>query len=130
MTGFLRAANTILYCRHWEKTVRFYRDGLDLPIDFAADWFVEFRLTETARLSIAAAARTTVQSAGGAGITITLEVEDIDAAREQARQRGLEPTPIRKHPWNARLFHLRDPEGHRIEFWQAIMPGKQQDHRV
>ena len=32
---------------------------------------------------------------------------------------GLEPTRIQEHPWDARVFHLFDPEGHRIEIWQS-----------
>jgi catechol 2,3-dioxygenase-like lactoylglutathione lyase family enzyme len=49
----LKTANTILYCKEWEKTVRFYRDRLHLTVIFSTDWFVEFSLTEHSRLSIA-----------------------------------------------------------------------------
>ena len=52
-------ANTILYCEKWPETVAFYQTGLQLPVTVSKDWFVEFRLTETARLSIADASRTT-----------------------------------------------------------------------
>ena len=46
-------ANTILYCQAWAATVAFYRDHLGLPMTHTSDWFVEFALTTTARLSIA-----------------------------------------------------------------------------
>jgi catechol 2,3-dioxygenase-like lactoylglutathione lyase family enzyme len=115
----LKTANTILYCRHWEKTVPFYRDRLRLPVHFANDWFVEFSLTDTSRLSIADERRASVKSVGGRGITLAFEVQDIRTAHRWAESSGLAPTALRRHPWNAQVFYLRDPEGHRIEFWQA-----------
>ena len=53
----LDRANTILYCRRWEATVAFYRDPLRLPVTHHTDWFVEFRLTDGAYLSVADASR-------------------------------------------------------------------------
>lgn len=117
----LITANTILYCREWQATVRFYRDKLRLPILFSADWFVEFRLTATARLSIANEDHASLKSCGNAGITVALQVEDIDSARVSALTMGLEPTAIEDHPWNARVFYIFDPEGHRIEMWQSLV---------
>lgn len=114
----LNTANTILYCRRWEETVRFYRDGLGLPVGFATDWFVEFRLAADCRLSIADDASTAVKSSGGAGITLSFQVEDIRAEHKHAEGAGLEPTAIREHPWQAETFCIFDPEGHRIEIWQ------------
>jgi catechol 2,3-dioxygenase-like lactoylglutathione lyase family enzyme len=115
----LKTANTILYCRNWRATVDFYQNRLGLPVNFANDWFVEFSLTDAARLSIADQRRASVKSAGGQGITLALEVEDIRTAHRWAESTGLAPTPLRRHPWNAEVFYLSDPEGHRIEFWQA-----------
>jgi uncharacterized glyoxalase superfamily protein PhnB len=99
--------------------VDFYQNRLGLPVNFASEWFVEFSLTGTARLSIADEGRASVKSAGGQGITLALEVEDIRAAHRWAESTGLAPTALRRHPWDAEVFYLRDPEGHRIEFWQA-----------
>lgn len=115
-------SNTILYCRQWPATVAFYRDRLRLPVNFAADWFVEFSLNANSRLSVADERRAAIKSCGGGGITIGLEVDDIQAVHEDTRRAGLDPTAIRRHPWNARVFHLFDPEGHRIEVWQACPP--------
>jgi catechol 2,3-dioxygenase-like lactoylglutathione lyase family enzyme len=110
-------ANTILYCAAWNATVAFYRDTLGLPITFASDWFVEFAITDTARLSVADASRATLKSSGGAGITLTFEVANADALWAEFKDAGCEPTPCRTHAWGARTFYLRDPEGHRLEFW-------------
>jgi uncharacterized glyoxalase superfamily protein PhnB len=79
---------------------------------------VEFRLTENSRLSIADEKRSSIKSCGGEGVTLALEVEDIERMKGDMDTIGLKPTVIEKHPWDARVFHLFDPEGHRIEIWQ------------
>lgn len=112
-----RTANTILYCKAWEETVAFYRDRLGLPVTFTSSWFVEFEVTPGARLSIADERRASVKSSGGAGITLTFEVEDARAVWETFRQAGLEPGPLKRHAWGAWVFYLRDPEGTRLEVW-------------
>lgn len=114
----LITTNTILYCSKWEKTVAFYRDRLQLPVLFTTDWFVELGLNAMSRLSIADEKRSTIKSCGGEGITIGLQVDDIEAAMEHAEEVGMKPTALRKHPWGARVFYVFDPEGHRVEFWQ------------
>lgn len=114
-----RAANTILYCQRWQETVEFYRDHLGLPITFASDWFIEFALTDTARLSVADERRATIKSSHGAGITLTFEVDDADALWGEFNQAGLAPTQCRTHAWGARTFYLRDPEGNRLEIWSS-----------
>ncbi|MBU3950342.1 MAG: VOC family protein [Proteobacteria bacterium] len=114
------STNIILYCKEWEQTVRFYKDRLLLPVNFSTDWFVEFILTASSRLSIANEKRSSIKSCAVKGITLALEVEDIEAVREDMVITGLEPTAIREHSWAARVFYLFDPEGHRIEIWQKI----------
>jgi hypothetical protein len=37
-----------------------------------------------------------------------------------AQREHMRPTPIQRHQWNALLFHVFDPEGHRIELWQPL----------
>jgi len=120
MRANLISTNMILYCTRWEETVRFYRDDLNLPVLFAADWFVEFELGAVSRLSIADESRASVKSCGGRGVTLALEVGDIGAVRTDTQRLGLKPTAIKKHPWNASVFYLFDPEGHRIEIWQLL----------
>ena len=112
------SANTILYCRHWHRTVEFYRVQLALPVLFANDWFVEFRLTDTARLSVADQSRARIKSSGGQGITLALQVEAIETVRQALQRQGVEPGPVEHHPWGARVCYLCDPEGHRIELWE------------
>jgi len=119
----IKTANTIFYCRKWEETVRFYRDHLNLTVNFSSDWFVEFCLSPSCRLSIADEKRASIKSCNGKGITLSFEVENIDNAWEFAEKAGLKPTTIKKHSWEARIFYLFDPEEHRIEFWQSANKG-------
>jgi catechol 2,3-dioxygenase-like lactoylglutathione lyase family enzyme len=110
-------ANTILYCREWHATVAFYRDRLRLPVTFDSDWFVEFVVAPDARLSIADERRASIKSSGGAGITLTFQVEDARAVWDLFQAAGLAPGPLKQHAWGALVFYLRDPEGHRLEVW-------------
>jgi catechol 2,3-dioxygenase-like lactoylglutathione lyase family enzyme len=112
----IKAANTILYCRNWKETVRFYRDILGLEMLFSNDWFVEFSLNNHARLSIADETRATVKSSQGKGITISLQVEHLQKIFPYLEEKGYEPSPI-KEIWGNKQFFVFDPEGNRIEFW-------------
>lgn len=114
-----KITNTILYCENWDQTVSFYRDRLGLPVNFANEWFVEFCLTDNSRLSIADERRASIKSGGGMGITLALEPDAIETVWADLTEFNLEQTEIKVHPWGARVFYLYDPEGHRIEIWQA-----------
>ena len=113
----VRTVNTILYCRKWIETVAFYKVKLKLPIATSLEWFVEFKMNETSRLSIANAARTSIDSSDGKGVTITMEVDDIEMTHSYLKEAGLNPTPVRNHAWGARVIYIYDPEGNRLEFW-------------
>lgn len=113
----IERSNVILYCQHWRATVSFYRQQVGLPVAFENDWFVEFTLNSNAFLSIADSKRTTIDHVEGQGITLTWRVQDIRAAHEELKRRGVDTTPIRQK-WVALVFYFHDPEGHRIEVWQ------------
>lgn len=117
----LDRANTILYCRRWDATVAFYRDALRLPVTHSTDWFVEFRLTDGAYLSVADASRATIADVEGQGITLSWRVADVSAARRRLVDRGLAPSDERT-VWGATACYLVDPEGHRIELWTDDSP--------
>ena len=112
----IRRINTILYCQDWENSVKFYRDVLKLNVNHETQWLVEFQLIDNSFLSIANVAFTSIQSAKGAGITLSIQVENVDIAHRRLRDAGIEPGPI-KSVWGARAFYIFDPEGHRIELW-------------
>jgi len=111
----IRTANTILYCTRWKETVEFYRTVLKLPVCFSNEWFVEFMLNDSSRLSVADDSRASVKSGGGRGITVSLHVDDLEAVHGHLREAGRNPSPI---TWGSPAFTVLDPEGHRLEFWE------------
>ena len=112
----IKAANTILYCKKWRETVAFYQDRLKLLAISSNDWFVEFKLNEMSRLSVADETRTSIKSGDGKGITISLQVSDIEQTRAELLEAGIATTPI-KEVRGSKAIHVRDPEGNRLEFW-------------
>jgi predicted enzyme related to lactoylglutathione lyase len=112
----IQTVNIILYCKKWNETVAFYRDQLKLPTLSSTDWFVEFELNEYTRLSVADEARATVKSAEGRGITISLQVANLEEVRLKLMEAGLGLTPI-KEIWGSQTSYLHDPEGNRLELW-------------
>jgi hypothetical protein len=117
----IKTTNTILYCKKWQETVIFYKNLLILPVTFSNDWFVEFKLNETSCLSIANEDKALINSSGGEGITITMEVDDIINIHLFLIEASTNPTPIKNHSWGAKVFNLYDPEGNRLEFWQKVI---------
>lgn len=117
----IERATIILPCRHWLPTVRFYRDGLGLPVLAEDAWYVEFRITSEASLSVTDAAKATVDHIGGQGITLRWRVPDLAEVRKQLVHRSLQPSGIRT-VMNAAVFYVTDPEGHRIEMWSKDHP--------
>lgn len=111
------AVNFILYCQDWSETVSFYRDRLGLSQTFANSWFVEFRLGASVFVSVADAGRATVGAVGGQGVTLSLEVADLEKTRLGLVGREVEAGPVMNR-FGASVFDVRDPEGNRIEFWE------------
>jgi uncharacterized glyoxalase superfamily protein PhnB len=93
----IKAANTILYCEKWLETVDIYRNVL----------------TERCH-----EARTSIDSNQRKGITISLQVADIDRTRIELIEVGITPTPI-KEVWGSKAMYIHDPEGNRLEFWMG-----------
>ena len=112
----IKRINTILYCQNWDDTVKFYRDVLKLIVNHKAQWLIEFQVIDNTFLSIANAASTSIQSSKGFGITLSFQVENVDAVQRQLSETGIETGPI-KSIWGARAFYIFDPEGHRVELW-------------
>ena len=115
----IKTSNIILYCKKWKDTVAFYKKVLKLQVNFSNEWFVEFNLNDTARLSVANENKSSIKSSGGKGITISLKVDDIKTMYSDMVESGINPSPI-KNLWESRLFYINDPEGNRIEFWNHL----------
>ena len=114
----IKSTNTVLYCKNWQETVEFYRTGLKLLVISSNEWFVEFKLNEMSRISVANEARTSIDSSGGKGITVSLQVADIEQTQTELMEAGITSTPI-KEIWGAKAIYVHDPEGNRLEFWSG-----------
>jgi uncharacterized glyoxalase superfamily protein PhnB len=91
---------------------------LKLLVLASNDWFVEFKLNEAARLSVANEARASIKSGDGRGVTISLQIADVEQMQVDLSSAGITSTPI-KEVWGARAIYVRDPEGNRLEFWEG-----------
>lgn len=114
----VRRANTILYTDRWLETVAFYRDALALPITFANDWFVEFDLGQGAFVSVADSRRSSIAAGVGDGLTLSLEVADVDEVRSGLARAGVTVGDVGTR-WGAAVLDVFDPAGNRIEFWSS-----------
>ncbi len=114
----IKSTNTILYCKKWQETVAFYRDGIKLLALSANDWFVEFKLNEMSRLSVANETRASVKSGSGKGLTLSLQVNDVEQTRLELLEAGIHSTGV-KEVWGSKAIYVHDPEGNRLEFWEG-----------
>ncbi len=112
-----RRVNTLLYVQRFAECVAFYRDRLGLPEVFANAWFVEFGVNPGACVSVVEKRSTRMRDKPFVAQTLTFEVIDVDAAHAVLAERGIEPGPVKRHGFGARVFYVRDPEGNRLEFW-------------
>lgn len=59
-----------------------------------------------------------MQSAGHGSITIGFEVQDVDREYERLKALGVEFVKLpATHPWGARSFWFRDPDGNIVDFF-------------
>jgi catechol-2,3-dioxygenase len=109
-------SNTILYSDRWVEMVAFYRENLGLAVEFENDWFVEFSVAPGAFVSVADAGRATVAPGHGAGVTLSLQVDDIHQVHSDLIRSGVEVGGVGRR-WGADVLYLHDPSGNRVEFW-------------
>ena len=114
----IKSVNTILYCENWGEMVMFYKATLSFPVSFENDWFIEFKLAGESYVSLADARHTSTPYGHRKGVTLSIEVEDINKTLTYLKDAGLNPSPI-KVIWGAKATEVHDPQGNRIEFWQG-----------
>ncbi len=115
------------YVSNLNKTLKFYQDlgftkvsSDDKTAALRLNWFIldfvsskkeekkEFKKEANAKIK-------------GAGLYITIGVEDVDAIYKEVIRKGYKPSSEpRDWPWGAREFALRDPDGYKLIFSQKI----------
>lgn len=130
-----------LFVRDLATCAAFYRDAIGLDVQMSdADSFIFkigdvyfFVMTTAGASDLISEGKVEVNLAGGPRGLLAVEVEDVDAAYEAFRAKGvtfLRP-PI-DQPWGLRTAHFVDPEGnpweihHDIEVKPEAKPGQPQ----
>lgn len=115
--------------KDYDASVKFYRDGLGLPIDH--DW--DYGGSDKGTVFIAGGGMVELlgMALGSAyvqpqGMSLLLQVEDADRFFEQVRSRGLtivqEPTSF---PWGHRIVRVMDPDGVIVSLFSPVKAGQQ-----
>jgi uncharacterized glyoxalase superfamily protein PhnB len=87
--------------------------GLDRQ-EMGLDWVTRYVAPSGASLQVL-----THDAGGPVAPVISVAVEDVDAAHEEAVRRGLEIVhPLTTESWGVRRFFVRDPDGHVLNILQ------------
>jgi catechol 2,3-dioxygenase-like lactoylglutathione lyase family enzyme len=108
----------------------FYRELLGLEVVFENDWYVGLIHpgNPSVQLGFVAADHDSVPAAYRApaqGVLVTVEVDDVDAIRERARDLGLPiELELRDEDWGQRHFIAADPNGLLVDVVRVIPPSE------
>ena len=111
-----------LWAVNFDEMVAFYRDQLELPVEFGDENFIQFATQGTKlyihRLGTAPTLREHT-------VEIHFDVPDVDAAYAALVRRGVEfEDPPANRPWGARMAAFRDPEGFAVEIVGPLDPNE------
>ena len=115
---------TIPYITLWavkfEHMVAFYRDQLQLPVEYGDENFFQFA-TQGTKLYIHRLG--SAPNLRDHAIEIHFDVPDVDTAYAKLQQRGVVfEDPPANRPWGARMAAFRDPEGFALEIVGPLNP--------
>lgn len=119
MTKTLRVESfhTVLFCLKWDACVAFYRDVLGFEVVDEKPGFMEFEVTADSRIGLIRATGNKSLAGNASQPVLSFRVENAELTHRTLSARGASATAMRKHPWGAYLFELRDPDERRLEFW-------------
>lgn len=109
--------HTVLYCRNWDACVSFYRDILEFEEADTQPGFVEVRVAPGSRIGLIRRSGDQDAQNRDPAVLLSFRVSDVDTVHAILSARWKEVSGVKPHPWGARLFELRDPDGRRLEFW-------------
>jgi catechol 2,3-dioxygenase-like lactoylglutathione lyase family enzyme len=116
----------------FDVSFRFYRDVLRLRAAMGAEGegYAEFVTGDDASAIALLDRQQMAAAVGDLGDTtarsdrfnLCLNVENVDAAAKQLRQRGVQfvTEPTDRPDWMGRTAHFRDPDGNLIELYQLL----------
>ena len=102
-----------LWSTKFAATVSFYKDTLDLPVEFEDENFAQFN-TSGAKLYIHRNHET--RSLRDNTVEIHFQVADVDQTHNELAERGVAFEHLPQNmPWGSRMAAFRDPEGYTVE---------------
>jgi catechol 2,3-dioxygenase-like lactoylglutathione lyase family enzyme len=112
----IRRAVPIVSAEDLERTEDFYGAFLGFEVAMREDGFRMFRSPSNPTAQVIAASPDTEMFASDAPVAnMSVEVDDVDAAHEEAQRRELRIVyPITDEPWGIRRFFVEDPDGNVI----------------
>jgi lactoylglutathione lyase len=112
----VRKLNVVyLYVSDMERSLRFYREVLGIPLMGDDDW-QEAPLQGT-RFALHRSHEGIGELSSGT-VHIDLEVADVEAASERLRDAGLAVTDVMRDEWGAAV-QIVDPDGYELYLFQA-----------
>ena len=109
-----RVSVVYLYVSDMERSLRFYRDLLGIPLEGDDDW-AEATLGGT-RFALHATHEGIGELSAGT-IHVSLEVADVDGAADRLRSEGVETRETMRDEWGTAL-EVVDPDGYRVYLFQ------------
>ena len=106
-----RIAVVYLYVRDVDRSCRFYRDLLGIPLDGDEQW-VEATLPGGVRFALHRVHDGVGELSSGT-VHVDLQVEDASAAAERLRAAGVEVRETMREDWGTAVEVL-DPDGYRL----------------
>jgi len=94
-----------------DESRAFYREFLGMEVARDMSWILTFVSPDnpTAQISVV---QTEEGAARPTGVSLTVEVADVDAAHARAEALGIQIVyPLTDEPWGVRRFHAVDPNG-------------------
>jgi lactoylglutathione lyase len=95
----------------FKQSADFYRDVLEFPVS----WYEE-------SMEYALFNNEPKQPGSAPGFLLNLSVEDVDAAYNKLREKGVLfiTEPHDRKEWNARIAHFQDPDGNLLEIYKTL----------
>jgi len=109
-----------LWASNFDEMVLFYRDKLELPVEYGDENFFQFA-THGTKLFIHRLG--TTPKLRDHTLEIHFDVLDVDTAYQELVKRGVEfEDPPSNRPWGVRMAAFRDPEGFALEIVGPLDP--------
>ena len=101
-----------IYSDDLEKSKQFYLDFLEMDLVMDMEWVLTFASKENSSAQISILQNDKKAKLDNSAIFISVEVSNIDAFYDKAKQRQLKITyPITNEPWGVTRFFVEDPNG-------------------